>query len=288
MTICLGFSAEEKLEKIERYRKEHGIAHCVVLSPARFALDAPDAESIEWAEIIQYKFFYRLLQEIDHRTLIVINECLRTQNRHDLTYNCIRHYLNQTRHQLIFQHLPIIDTIDDFMILVDFETRSRWRRERFQRDFLRGLVLEAKPIDLKLCPLTLPADDRLREKYDAEKRKLFDNIGLKDPHTIPRNLHLLGGSRKLQAVRPDAHYLGRNNRFKLDNLSTFKDYAPRPSIQALTVFEPPHNFIDFSDAVTLSRQERFDVLTTDLPVDRWYMERYTDWTRRIEDAYANF
>lgn len=287
MTICLGFATEEKRRRIVAYRQEHGISRCVVLAPARFATAVPDAEAVEWAEIIQYKFFYRLLQEIDSTTLVVIDECLRTQNRHDLTYNCIRHYLNQTRHQLIFQHLPIIDDIDDFMVLVDFETRSRWRREKFRRDFLDGLSLEVKPVNPRLSATLMPVDEKLKKKYDAEKKKLFDNIGLKDPHTIPRNLHLIGGARKLQAIDPARRYVGRNNRYALENLRTYKDFAAGEA-QEVTVFELPHNFIDFSDMMTISRQERYEVLTTDLPVDRWYMERYENWAGRVRDAYASF
>ena len=71
-------------------------------------------------EIIQYKFYYRLLQEIGKDTLLVVNECLRMQNRYDLTYNCLRLFLQQTPHALVFQYLPIIDTIADFMVLFDF------------------------------------------------------------------------------------------------------------------------------------------------------------------------
>jgi hypothetical protein len=26
---------------------------------------------------------------------------------------------------------------------------------------------------------------------------------------------------------------------------------------------------------------------TDLPVDRWYLNRYTNWTRRLADGYAD-
>ena len=63
-----------------------------------------DDEFIEWADIIEYRYYYRLLQEIGSKTLVVVNECLRTQARHDLTYNCMRLFLNQTDHRLIFQY----------------------------------------------------------------------------------------------------------------------------------------------------------------------------------------
>ena len=93
--IRLGLSDDEKRACVARYRSEHGIGKVFILSPARFVFACEDSEQIEWAQIIQYRHFYRLLQEIDRSTLVVVNECLRTQNRSDLTYNCIRHFLQQ-------------------------------------------------------------------------------------------------------------------------------------------------------------------------------------------------
>jgi hypothetical protein len=77
-------------------------------------IDIDDAEFIEYNELIECRTFYRLLQEIDQRTLVVLNECLRNQNRYDLTFNCIRHFLRQTSHHLIFQY-AIIEQPSDLL-----------------------------------------------------------------------------------------------------------------------------------------------------------------------------
>src|SRR5262245_14995935 len=124
--IFLGYSDAEKRAEIERYQAAHGITQTVVISADDFPLPIPNTDQMKYSDAIRYVFFYPLLQTIDSHTLIVLNECLRTRNRHDLTYNCIRNYLNLTTHQLIFQLLPQIDTADDLMILFDFDTRSRW------------------------------------------------------------------------------------------------------------------------------------------------------------------
>lgn len=284
--ICLGLDDEKKLDVVHRYAAGHGITKVVVFSPERFRLRGDLAvahEHVEWAEIIKYRFYYRLLAEVGPETLLVINECLRTQDRHDLTYNCLRNYLNQTSHQLIFQRFPLIDTIDDFAILFDLDTRSRWKRAPFAELPLAECSLTLEPRMARLQQLDVAVGAKVRQAYQAEKRRLIEGIGLKDPHTIPRNLLLFAGRAKLGAVRPDERYVGRNNRFKISNLETYDDVATRG---ARTVFELCHRFIDFADFLAVSGQSDVDVLVSDLKVDSWYFERFTEWTRRLAGAYT--
>lgn len=283
--IILGQSTPEKNSAIARYCDEHEIARVVSLSPAKFQFpcSAPNHEWVEWAEIIMYRTYYRLLREIDNRTLVVVNECLRTQNRHDLTYNCIRLFLNQTPHRLIFQCLPVIDAIDDFMILFDFDTRSRWKREPFRPELLAETTIGGRLASPSFQATPVETDAGTRATYAREKRKLIDGIGLRDPHTIPRNLYQISGRARLAATSADRWYLGRNNRFKMANLQTFRE-ATYP--HRYDVFEFCHNAIDFADVVALSGQTAFTAIVSDLKVDQWYFQRYTAWAQRVGDAGA--
>jgi hypothetical protein len=294
--IYLGLNNQAKDMHINAYCAAHDIEKVFILSPEKFKFTSSFAntEYIEWADIIMYKFYYRLLQEIGQRSLVVVNECLRTQNRYDLTYNCIRHFLNQTNHQLIFQYLPLIDEQEDFMVLFDFDTRSRWKREKYRADLLAESSIEISPVHLTFNRVEIETPDKLRKDYQKEKQRLIENIGLKDPHTIPRNLYLLSGKAKLQYIEMnkgglfgnhDSYYIGRNNRFKLSNIQTYKEHS-YPHVP-YTVFEFCHNFIDFSDFAALSQQLEFNVLCADLKVDQWYFQRYQQWTERLMDAYAS-
>lgn len=279
--IYIGLNYQEKVDAINRYRNENFIKKTVVFSPDKFMIEVADSEHRLYTDIIMYKHYYRLIQEIDNSTLLVINECLRTQNRNDLTYNCLRHYLNQTYHQIIFQNIPIIDTIDDFMVLFDFDTRSRWKRTSFDDAPLDECDLYVHPAMVDFVPVEILSDQKTRVSYQKKKSQLINDIGLRDPHTIPRNLYLHGGRTRLTVIEKDKDYVGRNNRFKINRLRTYRDILfPYNNI----VFEFPHNFIDFSDFMTLSGQVRFEVLVTDLKVDKWYMRRYCDWAKRINDA----
>lgn len=284
--ICIGYSEKEKIDTIENYLSSHTIKKVFILYHQLFPLliNEGNVEHIEYADIIRYKFFYRLLEEIDRDTLVVINECLRTQNRNDLTYNCIRHYLNQAGHQIIFQYLPMIDNVQDFMTLFDFDTKSRWKRESFRQEMLSECTLHVNPVPVALDRIDVKTSDTLKAMYEKEKKKLFDNLGQKDPHTIPRNLYLVSGKEKLKAVDPFKQYVGRNNRFKMVNMVTYDadhfcgDYV---------VFELPHNFGTFCDFLALSGQTRVPVLVADTKTENWYWERYQDWLTRLYESYSS-
>lgn len=283
--IYLGLNNQQKTAVVSDYIAAHGIRKVFALAPEKFRTEFSSllVEHLEYKQIIEYKPFYRLLQEIDQSTLVIINECMRTQNRYDLTYNCIRNYLNQTGHQIIFQYFPFISTVEDFMILFDFDTRSRWKREAFKPALLPQAKIQVQRRDIQITPETILVSEKDKARYQVEKERLIKNIGLKDPHTIPRNLYLMSGKAKLANIDLAQVYIGRNNRFKVERMRTYKenDYQDR-----YTVFEFCHNHIDFADFAALSKQQEFTAMTTDLKVDQWYLARYQEWAQRLSDAYA--
>jgi hypothetical protein len=289
--IYLGYSDTEKLVEIEKYKSGNEIHKVFILSADEFLLTLKGAESVKYSDIIRYVVFYRLLQEIDTYTLIVINECLRTQNRYDLTYNCIRNFLNQTEHHLIFQQLPQIDTKDDFMILFDFDSRSRWKRQKFDADLIKDnsqVFINQLPISFKAIEVF--TSEFTKRKYEKEKKERFDTIGLKDPHAIPRNLYLISGQDKLAHIDNDFDllnenwYVARNKRLNRNNIITYD--AVQLGIE-YTILEFPHRFIDFSDFIKRTNQAQSSVLVADLKVDYWYFNRYMEWKDRIHETYAS-
>lgn len=284
MTIYLGVSPADKSAIVSRYVQENGIQSVKILSPERFAIDVPACgELIDWPEIIMYRTFYRMLREIGPETLVVVNECLRKQDRSDLIYNCIRHFLSQTNHQLVFQWLPIIDGLSDWMTLLDFDTKSRFKGLGLDSASIEPgqvVIRDRRPI---FTPVEVDVTDKTRTDYDKTRKRLFDGIGAKDPHTIPRNLYLVGGEDKASAAG-GMSLVGRNNRFGLSDFVTYRD-AESDSVPR-SVFEFPHNFIDMADFLCVSGQESVEALVTELKVDQWYFDRFTKWSKRIGDAYT--
>lgn len=284
--IRIGYDNAEKVAAVARYVGANPVRSVVVFGPERFRLELGDAgapvEHIEWVEIIMYRSYYRLLREIDNDTLVVINEPLRTQNRYDLTYNCLRNFLQQTKRQIVFSRFPLIDTFDDFMVLVDLDTRSLWKRESFRPEMRQELDIDVVERAPELAKIDVPTDGKTRAKYAKDKRALIDGIGLKDPHTIPRNLLLIGGEAKVTRA-PSGGLVGRNNRFKLPQLVTYEAVGRG---DGETVFEFCHRFIDWADFLTASGRSKVSALVTDLKVDAWYFERFSAWGGRLRDAYA--
>jgi hypothetical protein len=292
--IYLGLDEAEKRPIVDRYVAEHGIRKTVVISPRQFPLEFDWTDNVEWSDTIEYPTFYRLLQEVREDTLIVLSEPLRTQNRYELTYNCIRNFLNQTAHQLVFQHLPQIDTQEDFMILFDFDTRSRWKRRKFDIDLiLDNTQVCVRPLPIQFKRVDVPTSAATKNKYTKEKERRFDALGARDPHTLPRNLYLVGGKDKLAWIDQQgglfggdssALYVARNQRLKRDNIVSYG--TAEAGSGPYTIIEFPHRFIEFSDFIKLTGQARFDVLTTELKVDDFYFNRYQEWSKRSRETYA--
>lgn len=272
---------DEKRGAVAAYAREHGITKIVAFAPPRFRVDFDGAEHVTWDEIIMYRFFYRLLQEIDGSTLLVINECLRSQERSLLHYNCLRNYLRKTQHQLIFQALPVIASPDDFMILVDLDTRDRWRRAKLadvDPSDLRVTVAGKAPVWGRVDVETSP---KTRATYAAQKRALIDGIGLRDPHTIPRTLHLLAGAEKGEVARGiGGQWVGRNARIKRIGLVAYSDAGP----EHRSVFEFCHSYQELADWVSVARPIVVPAMVSDLRVDGWYFKRAVEWSRMVDDA----
>ena len=292
--IYIGYADKQKRAEIANYRAQNSIRKIVVISADEFPLQVPGTDQVKYSDVIMYVTFYRLLQEIDKDTLVVLNECLRTQNRYDLAYNCIRNFLNQTTHQLIFQQLPQIDTQDDFMILFDWDTRSRWKRRPFDPFLIaQESKVTVRPLPVGFHRIDIPTSEKTRSKYKQEREKLFRDLGNKDPHTLPRNLYLLGGADKMAHIDANntplfgtdsRQYVARNKRLNSDQIVTYDEVQAG---QEYTVLELPHRFIDYSDFIQRTGQATADVLVADLKVDQWYFQRYQEWSERVHATYAS-
>lgn len=295
--IRLGFDDAEKERVVRAYCEEHGITKVFVLSPERFApsfarcrVTTPEQLNGElgvylgWPDHIEYRFYYHIIQSLDDKTLIVLNEIMRGQDRFCLNYNCVRTFLASAKHQIVFQHFPVIDTMDDFMILVDMDTRSRWRSEGFRPSMMESLDVMVRPWTIELEPLGVNIDEKTRVAYEREKATQVHSVREdvdKDPHNIPRNLALVTGKSKLPLVLPSSLYVGRNNRFKLSNATTYRE-AEREGERI--AFELPHNFIDMTDFLAVSRQRRMQALVANTKADEWYFQRFLNWAERLKNA----
>lgn len=236
-------------------------------------------EYIEYHQTIMYKNYYRLLQWIDKYTLIITDNILVTQNRYQLDYNCINNFINQTPQRLVFNYLPFIEDKDDFMILLDFYNKNLYKGEPFRWDYFKDVNLHIKPVHLDFNFIDIPMTEKDVETYEKKKNELFEDIGLRDPDTIPRNLAILAGDLRKAKVDRDGKYTVRNARCKNLNTTLYKQD------ELNTIFDFPTKRTEFIDLLTLSKKTTVDVVTSELSIDKYYKNDYLAWRDRMEEFY---
>lgn len=284
--IRIGLTDQQKQKEVANYVKAHGIKKVFCFYFKKFPLKlvvSCDAEYIERADIEMYKFFYRLLEEIDGDSLIVINECLRTQNRGELTYNCAHHYLNQTPHRIIFEHFPLIDRKDDFMILLDMENKGKYKGKGFDYGFLTDEDILMRPHRVKMDMVNVDISEKDHARYEAKKEQLFAGLGNKDPDNIPRALQLFSGDLKRSAIDPSKMYVARNKRFNLANVLTYQDITePGEYI----IIDTHYRRLDLNDFLKVTGTTRLKYLCTPLSIDNVIATEFVEWKARIDAIYA--
>jgi hypothetical protein len=283
--IRIGLSDAEKRDIVQRYIQNHGITNVYAFSwesfHVSFDVDVP-IEYYGYKDIIEYKPFYHLLEVIDERSLLVFNECMRTQNRSDLTYNCAHHYCNQTPHKIVFETFPFIEDKDDFMILLDFLDKGKYKGKSFDWSFLHDEDVRAKPRRIIAESIDVGHTAKALQEYEKKKVQLLDGLGNSDPDTIPRNLHVFVGRYKAAHILPGLEYVARNDRFKLPNVTTYKHVERRDYI----VIDFPHRRLDFNDFLKTTGMRRVQFLNTGLKVDQHYFRELQHWIGRLEEFYA--
>ena len=251
----------------------------------RYEIPVPH-EFIEYSQTIMYKNYYRLLQWIDKYTLIVSDNIMLTRNRYQLEYNCINNYMNQTPHRLVFSYLPFIEEKQDFMILLDMYNKNKYKNEAFTWDYVQEVKTFIKPVHFTFSFIDVPIKEKEQARYEAKKEKLFAEIGLSDPNTIPRNLALLSGDFRMARMIENALLYGakkftcRNQRFKKANTSTYKED------ELNTIIDFPVKRLELIQLLMATKQTEIEVVTSSLSVDVWQKKDALEWVQRLEDFYA--
>lgn len=292
--ICLGYGNAEKLYWIKKtVEQNEDIENIVVFSPPKFSIGAEaissttGLETVEYTydDIIMYKVFYPLLERIDNHYLLIINECMRTRERSCLTYNCLNHYLNQTKHRLIFEFLPFVVDASDVPILLDRELPNHFKGRGYDKSMLKEVTLKIAPHHYKLEQTVLEIPEDGQEQYESEKERLFDSLDRGDPDNVPRRMHIWCGKYKRSYVdaHPEIDFVARNARFNRPNVITYKNAVDGKDRFLLDI---PHRYMDFNDYLKISRVHALHFISTGLSIDNYYFNRTAEWIQRLEDFYA--
>lgn len=273
----------DKQKILSHYIENNDIQFVVVIYSERLGhlnYDMPvKHEYIEWHQTIMYKNYYRLLQHITKKTLIVCDNILVNQNRYQLEYNCINNFINQTPHRLVFNYLPFIEDENDFMILLDFYNKNIYKGEPFRWEYLNDVNLRIKPVHLDFDFEEISITEKDKEVYTKKRDNLFAEIKLKDPDTIPRNLAIAAGDIRKQYMDKEKKYTARNMRCKNIPMTTYKEN------ELNTIFDFPTKRIELIDLLTLTKDLKVKVVTSELSIDSFYKKDYLAWRDRLEEFY---
>lgn len=285
--IRIGLNEKQKKYEIEKYINENNIKNVIVFSSENMFMQLPNLEipirQIGYKEIIMYRTFYPLLEEIDKHYLIVANELMRDTNRNCLTYNCYAKYTNQTDHRMVFNFHPIINNRKDIMILIDFDNSQKNKGLGLNDIDLNKYDIRCLNKKYNLNIIKVPLPQKADKAYEIEKKRLFEQIGNKDPDTIPRNLHLWTGLYKSVFLQDEEAYVARNKRFKKPNIVTYKKVEAE---KKYIIIDMPIKRLEMNDFLNITKQENLFYLSTGFSVDNVYIQAFNDWVEEVKSIYA--
>lgn len=241
-----------------------------------------------------YRTFYPLLGQvyqnkdgkknnvppITKESLLIVDEMLVTTNRSDLKYNCTHHYLRVSDNHIVFNYYPFIDDKKDFMILMDFDKPDIYKNKSVNDVDFKNIEIKKRLIDI--YSKDIEVDDKTISDYEKKKEELFDNLGNKDPDTIPRNLLLVLGKAKKESIKDDEVYVARNKRLKGKNIITWSDKTDSKLVNIIDLHYSQKRINEF---IRRNDIKEMEYINTGLPVDKVYEEKLLDWFDRLESFY---
>ncbi len=285
--IRIGLNEKQKQEEIKKYVKENNIKNVIVFSPKNMFMKLPKMDipirQIDYDEIIMYRTFYPLLEEIGKNHLLIANELMRDKNRNCLTYNCYAKYTNQTEHRIAFNYFPIISERRDIMILIDFINSQQHKGFGINNVDISKYDIKCIRKDIELSIVDIPLPESALDEYNEEKERLFDKLGNKSPDTIPRNLHIWTGKFKKPFLNDSEVYIARNKRFKQKNIFVYKEAVPGLKY---IIIDIPFRRLEFNDFLRTTGQEDLQYLSTGFGVDKVYIKELKDWIKEVGNIYA--
>jgi hypothetical protein len=268
----------------------------IAADPARWEGVAGVDRVISVEQSIEYRFFYPMISETDKHTAYFLDEPLKLKNRNDLVYNCIRNIINSAGQVHVFQTVPMLDEQADFMVLFDLVTRSQWKRNKFEWALIRehARVALCDPITPGFDVVEIPSQEKTRRVYAEQRERLFAELGLRDPLTVPSALGLLPIMEKANWVMDRAMEFPRESTWlylrnaRADKLLDRGSWCADPAQARAVVFlDFPVKMRTLRDVVaSLPVGCRVVFPVTDLKVDGYYMDIMRRWEADLNELQA--
>lgn len=101
------------------------------------------------------------------------------------------------------------------MILADLDSGQAYKGIGVNDFNFENIKISGNRREIEVNEIKVPIIEKDKLAYRKKALSLFDNLGNKDPDTVPRELHIWSGKLKKSAIDPEQQYIARNARFKL-------------------------------------------------------------------------
>lgn len=273
--ICLGCLENQKHDLITSYLNENDIDKIYLITNNEFEFSYDNLEIVKYKDIIEYAYYYRLIEDTTRKTLFILNDIHKSINRNNLSYNCIRTFLNNTKHKIIFNFFPIIYERNDFCSLIDFETQTKFKYLKFDEINKKVLKTHCNKINITLTIEIIEVSNTVKQDYEKYKEKMFNELGDKDAHTLPRNMQLFTSKIKANTNKT---VIGRTKR---NNVVSFES---NPT-ENLHIIDLPYNISNLLKYIQDSNSYNLNIITTNLKVDLWFLKRVEDFISELNYVY---
>lgn len=285
--IGLGIRQKEKL--INDYIKNNDIDNIFILYSKNFYQKlnlCKEYEEIEYNEWEMYRTFYPMIEKVHSKTLIIVNEALRTTNYQDLKINCATVWLNQTPHRIILNTFPFINGKEDFRILQKLNEGIK-QVDNFDYMQLQTEDILVKPYKIKLNVIEIiRTTEKQKKAYEDLKNKIFKEIEgkvNKDPNNLPRALQIKAGDYKKKSINDNNIYIARNGRFKAYNVETYRNFNHKAKH---IIIDFPIGNLSLIDYILQTKTNELRYISTDLSIDSYLTNEVAKWIGRLDAFYA--
>ena len=183
---------------------------------------------------------------------------------------------------MTFEYFPVIDSRKDFMMLINLDTSKRFKSVSINDMDFSLIQVEGIRRQPELTVDEIQLTEKDKDTYRKKVESLFDNLGNKDPETIPREAHVWTGKYKKKAIKESEKYIARNARFKMGNVTTYDHIEAGEQYK---IIDFCHRRLSFNDYLKRTGEDTVEYISTGLSIDEVYINQYKEWEEECEYIY---
>ena len=175
----------------------------------------------------------------------------------------------------------LLDFIDEGKYKSQFRFEGNYKGHEFNYDLLKDIEVDADHMEISFSMKKVKISAEQKHAYEEKKEVLFENLGKKDPNTIPNALELFVSGFKPKDD-PEKQYIVRTKKSKAENIHS---YSENPVGESFTLVDLPLEHKKFTDFLYKSGAKELVFLSTGLKVDNTLYAQYEKWFTDLKEFY---